>query len=132
MIALLGVSAMFLTASQATISAPTEAFRACLKQASTKAGGEKVAGDAIEGYLRNACTVQLGSLKSAVVAFRMKNGMAKKAASDDANMTIDDYVATSVDKYQFMADMNKPQTPAATPGATPAATPATLSSQPPK
>ena len=128
MIALLGVSAMFLTATQAAINAPTEAFRACLKQASSKASGEKVGGDAIEVYLRNACTVQLGSLRSAVVAFRMKNGMAKKTAGDDANMTIDDYVATSVDKYQFMADMNKPQTSAATP----AATPATLSSQPPK
>jgi hypothetical protein len=128
MIALLGLSAMFLTSTQAAINAPTEAFRACLKQASTKAGGEKVAGDAIEAYLRNACTVQLGSLKSAVVAFRMKNGMAKKAAGDDANMTIDDYVATSVDKYQFMAEVNKPQTTAATPAATPAA----LNSQPPK
>ena len=81
-----------------------------LSEASSKASGEKVGGDAIEAYLRNACTVQLGSLKSAVVIFRMKNGMAKKTAGDDADMTIDDYVATSVDKYQFMADMNEPQT----------------------
>jgi hypothetical protein len=128
MIALLGASAMFLAATQAGINAPTEAFRACLKQASTKASGEKVGADAIEAYLRNACGAQLGSLKSAVVAFRMKNGMAKKTAADDANMTIDDYVATSVDKYQFMADMNKPQAPAAAP----APTPASVSSQPPK
>jgi len=128
MIALLGASAMFLAATQAGINAPTEAFRACLKQASTKASGEKVGADAIEAYLRNACGAQLGSLKSAVVAFRMKNGMAKKTAADDANMTIDDYVATSVDKYQFMADMNKPQAPAATPGPTPAS----VSSQPPR
>jgi hypothetical protein len=130
MIALLGASAMFLAATQAGINAPTEAFRACLKQASTKASAEKVGADAIEAYLRNACSAQLGSLKSAVVAFRMKNGMAKKAAGDDANMTIDDYVATSVDKYQFMADMNKPQS--AAPAATPAATPASINSQPPK
>ena len=128
MIALLGASAMFLAATQAGINAPTEAFRACLKQASTKASGEKVGADAIEAYLRNACGAQLGSLKSAVVAFRMKNGMAKKTAADDANMTIDDYVATSVDKYQFMADMNKPQAPAPTP----APTPASVSSQPPR
>ena len=130
MIALLGASAVFLAALQASINAPTDAFRTCLKQASAKATGEKVAGDAIETYLRSACSVQLGSLKSAVVAFRIKNGMARKAAADDANMTVDDYLATSVDKYQFMADMSKPQSaPAA---ATPPATPASVSSQPPK
>ena len=134
MIALLGASAVFLAATQAGINAPTEAFRACLKQASTKATGEKVAGDAFETYARNACSTQLGSLKGAVIAFRMKNGMGKKAAADDANMTVDDYVATSVDKYKFMADMAKPQTApaAAAVAATPAATPASASSQPPK
>jgi hypothetical protein len=127
MIVLIGATVMYLTALQASITAPTEAFRACLREAATKASGEKVAGTAYEAYARNACSVQMGSLKSAVIAFRMKNGMAKKAAADDAEMTVDDYVATSVDKYQFMADMNKPQAPA-----TPASTPPTANSQPPK
>ena len=128
MIVLVGATVMYLTVLQASISAPTDAFRACLKEASTKATNEKVAGNAYEAYARNACSVQMGSLKNAVVAFRMKNGMAKKAAADDADMTVDDYVATSVDKYQFMADMNKPQ--AASPA--PAPTPASVNSQPPK
>ena len=128
MIVLVGATVMYLTALQASISAPTDAFRACLKEASTKATNEKVAGNAYEAYARNACSVQMGSLKNAVVAFRMKNGMGKKAAADDADMTVDDYVATSVDKYQFMADMNKPQ--AASPA--PAPTPASVNSQPPK
>lgn len=133
MFVLVGAAVIYLTALQASINGPTEAFRACLKEASTKAGGEKVAGDAIEVYLRNSCTAQLGSLKAAVVAFRMKNGMARKAAGDDAEMTIDDYVATTVDKYQFMADMNKPQAALpATPPATPASTPPTTNSQSPK
>lgn len=124
MIVLVGATVMYLTALQASISAPTEAFRACLREASTKATNEKVAGTAYEAYARNACSVQMSSLKSAVVAFRMKNGMAKKAAADDADMTVDDYVATSVDKYQFMADMSKPQSAAPTP--------ASVNSQPPK
>ena len=128
MIVLVGATVMYLTALQASISAPTDAFRACLKEASTKATNEKVAGNAYEAYVRNACSVQMGSLKNAVIAFRMKNGMGKKAAADDADMTVDDYVATSVDKYQFMADMNKPQ--AASPA--PAPTPASVNSQPPK
>ena len=129
MIALLGASAIVLAALQASINAPTVAFRGCLKESSTKATSEKVAADAIEAYLRNACSVQLGTLKNAVVAFRLKNGMAQKAAGEDADMTVDDYVATSVDNYQFTAQMNAPK-PAAQAASAPPATPA--APQPPK
>ena len=129
MIALLGASAIILAALQATINAPTQAFRGCLRESSTKATNEKVAADAIEAYLRNACSVQMGSLKSAVVAFRLKNGMAKKAAAEDADMTVDDYVATTVDNYQFTAQLNAPK-PAAQ--AAPTAQAAPAATQPPK
>jgi hypothetical protein len=46
-------------------------------------------------------------------------------------MTVDDYVATSVDKYQYMATLNEPPKPA--PAAAPAAqaTPA-AATQPPR
>jgi hypothetical protein len=126
MIALLGASAITLAALQASINAPTDAFRSCLKEASAKATGEKVAANAFEAYARAACTSESGALKAAVVAFRKKNGMGAKAAAADADMTIDDYVATSVDKYSFMAEMNAPK-PQQQPQATPAAAP-----QPPK
>ena len=129
MIVILGATSIVLAALQASITAPTEAFRNCLKEASTKATTEKVAGDAYEAYARSACSVPMSTLKSAVVAFRMKNGMSRKAAGDDADMTVDDYVATSVDKYQFFASQNAPQKPAAQ--ATQAVAPAP-NSQPPK
>ena len=132
MIALLIASAITLAALQASISAPTGAFRGCLRDAATKATNEKVAGDAIEAYLRNACTVQMSTLKSAVISFRMKNGMSKKAAADDAEMTVDDYVATPADNYKFMADMNKPKAAAPTASPTPAPIPAAVPRQPPK
>lgn len=126
MIVLLGATAITLAGLQAAINAPTDAFRACLREASVKATNEKVAADAIDAYLRSACTAQLDTLKSAVVSFRTKNGMSKKAAADDASMTVDDYVATVVDKYQFMASQNSPAPkPAqAAPAPTPAAAPA--------
>ena len=124
MITMLTAAAITLSGAQATIAAPTDAFRGCLREAAAKAGTEKVAGDAIENYLRTACTVQMTTLKSALVSFRMKNGMSKKAAADDADMTVDDYVATPADNYKFMADLNKPKTQsAATPAPTPAASP---------
>lgn len=134
MIALLIASAINLTALQASIAAPTDAFRGCLREAVTKAKGEKVAGAAIETYLKNACTGQMSTLKGAIVAFRMKNGMSHKAATDDADMTVDDYVATPADNYKFMANMDEPKQAAAPAKAavTPAAVPTTPPVQPPK
>lgn len=129
MIALLAASAIHLVAMQASISGPTDAFRGCLREAATKAKSEKVPGDGIEVYLKNACSTQMGTLKDALVAFRMKNGMARKAAASDAEMTVDDYVATPADNYKFVADMNAPKT--AAPAAPPAPTPAAVT-QPPK
>jgi hypothetical protein len=121
-------SSMFLTGLQATINAPRDAFRACLREANTKATNQKVTADAYEGFLRNACTVQHDTLKTAIVAFNMKNGMARKAAADDAEFTISDYVGSMVDNYKFMADFNKPTSaPAPAPATVPAAAP-----QPPK
>jgi hypothetical protein len=140
MIALLGASAITLAALQASISEPTNAFRGCLREAVAKATTEKVAADGIEDYLRNAGTVQMGTLKTAVVAFRVKNGMSRTAAAEDAEMTVEDYIASPADNYKFMTEMNAPKaapatppapTPAAAPATAPAATPAT-SAQPPK
>jgi hypothetical protein len=132
MIVLLAASAISLAAAQASITAPTNAFRGCLREAATKAKSEKVAGDAIEAYLKTACTGQMGSLKDALVSFRMKNGMSRKAAASDAEMTVDDYVATPADNYKFLANMDAPKAaPAPAQSATPAPTPASAT-QPPK
>lgn len=119
MIALLSASALTLAALQASIAAPTSAFRGCLHDAAAKATSEKVSTDTIETYLRDACTVQMGSLKAALVEFRMKNGMSRKAADDDAKMTIDDYVSTPADNYKFMASENVPKDKPAAPAAVP-------------
>src|SRR5215212_2468601 len=112
MIALLGASALVLSALQASITAPTDSFRGCLREAVTKAKSDKVPGDGIEAYLKTACTAQMGTLKNALVAFRMKNGMTRKAAASDADMTVDDYVATPADNYKFIANMDAPKQPA--------------------
>jgi hypothetical protein len=144
MIVLLGASAIVLSAMQASIEAPTSAFRGCLHTAVDKAKADKVTGDAIEAYLRNACTTQMGTLKEALIGFRMKNGMTRKAAISDADMTVDDYVSTPVDNYKFTMKSAAPVAPAAqaqaaasalkpaTPAPTPAAAPATPATQPQK
>jgi len=130
MISLLAGTAIQLIAMQASISAPTDAFRGCLREAVTKAKSDKVPGDGIEAYLKTACTAPMGTLKDALVAFRMKNGMTRKAAASDAEMTVDDYIATPADNYKFLAEMNAPK-PAPAAVAPPAPTPA-AATQPPK
>jgi hypothetical protein len=133
MIALLGASALVLSALQASITAPTDSFRGCLREAISKAKSERIAGDGIEAYLKTACTGQMGTLKSALISFRMKNGMSQKAAAADANMTVEDYIATPADNYKFLAEMNAPKVAPAPAATTPAVvTQAAAPSQPPK
>lgn len=137
MIALLAASAIYMSALQAGIAGPTDAFRGCLREAATKAKSEKVTSDGIEAYLKKSCTTQMGTLTDALVAFRMKNGMARKAAAADAAMTVDDYVSTPADNYKFMTNMDAKQAsataaPSATTTAKPVVTPASAPSQPPK
>ena len=140
MIALIAASAMYLAAGQATIVAPTASLKDCLKTTSGQAVKDKVKGDAYEGYARNACTGQIGGLRNALIAFEVKNGTKRADAAKDADLTVDDYVASSVDKYQFMAggaeDNAKAEAaavapkPVAPPVATPAPTPAAAPQQP--
>jgi len=122
-IVLVVASGIVLAALQDSIAAPTQSFRGCLRDAAAKATSEKVSGDAIEAYLRNACSGEMDTLKNAIIAFRVKNGMAKKAAASDADMTVDDYVATPVDNYQFMAAERAPKASPAPPPVTPASNP---------
>jgi hypothetical protein len=145
MIILLAASSLYMSGLQAAIAAPTTAFRGCLREAVAKAKTEKVGADAIDSYLKNACTAQMGTLREALIAFRIKNGMSRKEADSDAAMTVNDYISTPADNYKFMAKEQAKVDAAATTGnaapaavatpkpvVTPAAAPATAASQPPK
>ena len=138
MIALVMGSALYMIAAQASMAAPTNAFKDCLKQTSAKAKSEKVAPANYEAYARSACGAQLTGLTNSITSFNVKNGMKRKDAADDAELTAGDYLASSVDKYQYLAGVDAqnakaavaaPPAPAATP--TPQATPVSVP-QPPK
>jgi hypothetical protein len=100
MIALVMGTAVFVAAMQASISAPRAAFVSCLKDASSKAATAKVGADGFDGFVRSNCSSQATSLKGALVSFDVKNGVARKQASSDADLMIDDYLATSLDNYK--------------------------------
>ena len=85
----------------------------------------------------------MGSLREALISFRMKNGMSRNAAASDAAMTVNDYVATPVDHYKFTVGQDTKQAvaatdaksspaPAAKAALTPASAPVTAATQPPK
>lgn len=101
MIVLLAASTITLTALQASINAPREAFRVCLKEGTTKATGEKVAPDAYDAYIRAHCSGPLSSFKSAAMNFDMKNKMSKKAASEDADAMVGDMVSSLQERYEY-------------------------------
>ena len=126
MIILLAASSITLTALQASINAPREAFRTCLKESSAKAADEKVAADGYAAYIRNACSGQLGSFKGAVVKFDMGNKMSKKAADQDAESMVSDFVGSALDHYKYMVGSTAPakQDASAPKAVTPAPTPA--------
>lgn len=106
MIALIAASAVYMVASQASMAVPTNAYKDCLKQASIQAKKDKVAGDAYEAYARNACSGQITTLRDALIAFTVKNGMSRKDAAKDADLTVDDYLLSSVDNYKFLAGVS--------------------------
>ena len=133
MIVLLAASAVFLTASQAVINGPREAFRVCLKEATNKAPNDKVTADGFEAYVHTNCGAQLGAFKGAVVKFDMGNKMSRAASDEDARMMISDFMGSALENYKYRnppssvpaqeANTPKPATPQPTPAA---------QSQPPK
>ena len=136
MIVLLAATGITLTALQAVINAPREAFRTCLKTASTKASNDKVGAEAYKAYVRNACGAELGSFKGAVVKFDMGNKMSKKASDDDADQMIADFVDSALDHYKYItgadsAPKQNASAPAPTTATPPPPTPA-AAAQPPK
>lgn len=123
MIVLLAASSMTLAALQASINAPRDAFKTCLKDASTKALGAKITAQGYEAYVRNACTGELGSFKTATIKFDVGNKMSRKDASDDADSMISDFVASALDHYKYMAGPTLTEKAVAATAAAPAATP---------
>jgi hypothetical protein len=106
MIALLGASAIFLTASQAVINGPRDAFKVCLREASSKAANDKVAADGYVAYVRDACGTQVGAFKGAVIRFDMGNKMSRKASDDDADAMIRDFVDSALENYKYRTGTN--------------------------
>lgn len=95
-------SAIFAAAFQtAAADGARTALRTCIKQATVEAKGAKVTNDGFTAFVRQKCSAQETSFKSAVWAFDSKNKVSKKQSESDAGLQIDDFVASAADRYSM-------------------------------
>ena len=130
MISLIVASAIGLIAMQAGIDGPRKNFVACLRSAYETAQAQKVAVPDYGAFVIQACGAQADSLRSGLIGFDVKNGIRRTQASADAKAQIDDYVASSTEKYE--SAVGKPKTLASAPAATPAPAPQVTPAAAPK
>lgn len=107
MIVLMVASAIYAAAFQSSAAdGARTALRACIKQAATEAKGQKVASDAFPAFVRQKCSAQTTSFKSAVWAFDSKNRVSKKQSESDSEFQVDDFVTSAADRYAAEATPN--------------------------
>lgn len=127
MISLLVAGAVGLTALQAGIDGPRKNYVACLKGAFDSAVSQNVAAADYGAFIAKTCGAQADSLRSGLIGFDVKNGIRRTQAAADAQAQIDDYVASSTEKYEMRVAGSKPRSApsasAAAPPPTPAAAP---------
>jgi hypothetical protein len=87
----------------APINAKRDAFLTCLEQQVAAAKTQKIAGDAFETAVREACAASANALKAELIAFDLKNKVPRKLASEDAQLQVDDFLSTSVSQYKKAA-----------------------------
>lgn len=103
MIVFVAAAAMMVQAGTADRSA----YVSCLKDAVTSAKSASVAADGFKDYAHKACSSIEQGFKAKLVSFNVKNGMSKKAAAEDAEVQLEDYVYTAEERYRYSVEAPK-------------------------
>jgi hypothetical protein len=98
MIAIMIAAAMVM---QAGTDGQRNAFRSCLNDAVRSAKSANIGADGFKDYAHKTCASAEDGLKAKLVAFNVKNGMSKKAAAEDADIQLEDYLYTYEEKYRY-------------------------------
>jgi hypothetical protein len=92
---LAGTLLMMVAASaQADGSAQRKALVTCFRETVTQAQEQKRKPAEFETLARERCAAQITAFRSAVVAFDLRNGRARKAAESDVDLQVADYVVS--------------------------------------
>ncbi|MCL6682973.1 hypothetical protein [Sphingomonas alba] len=94
---------------QASIAGPRDDYANCLHKIQSQAEAQKVAPDQYSAFAKQQCSSQGATFKAALVAFDTKNGVKRDRASSDADMQLDDYVASSQEKYAAKVKFDAPR-----------------------
>ena len=84
----------------AAINSQRDKYISCLDAAEASAKAQKMPVDAFEAHLRQTCAAAETSFKASLIAFDMKNKVARKQATADAQLQADDFVVGSVYRYK--------------------------------
>ena len=98
-------SAVLLAAlfQSAAINSQRDNYLSCLDRAVESAKAQKMPAETLEAHLRQTCAAVEESFEKALIAFDLKNKVARKQAAADAQLQVDDFVANKVDKYRLLA-----------------------------
>lgn len=104
MIVLSIASAIYLAAMQnAAANTSRDQLMSCLNEAVAKGKTAGIAADAFAAYAGGQCGAPATSLKSALVAFDVKNKVSRKQAEADAQSQIDEFVTMTSERYAARA-----------------------------
>lgn len=102
------ITAVFIAAllQSAAINSQRDAYLACLKSGIGTANAQKMPAASVEAFLRQNCAAVEATFQASLIAFDLKNKVPRKQAAADAKLQVDDFVASSVERYEIM---NKPR-----------------------
>jgi cobalamin biosynthesis protein CobT len=87
----------------AAINSQRDNYLACLDKAFADAKAAKMPAEALDAHLRTTCAAIETTFEGALIAFDVKNKVPRKQAAADAQVQVDDFVTSLVDRYRALA-----------------------------
>ena len=87
----------------AAINGQRDKYLSCLDTAFESAKAQKLPAEALDAHLRQTCAAVESSFEAALIGFDVKNKVPRKQAAADAQVQVDDFVTSIVDRYRTLA-----------------------------
>ncbi len=84
----------------AAINNQRDSYMSCLDAATESAKTQKMPAEGLEAHLRQTCAAAEAKLQASLIAFDVKNKVARKQAVADAKLQTDDFVSNSIAQYK--------------------------------